>query len=144
MSKQVFLSEKKGQSVIEFAMMLPIFLLVMMVSLGACFGIYYKLVMNQLIMDVARVISVSDNETTSVIDMKIEGILEAYENHGSFLLNTTDDTLFTLSWTTQTEDVVYKVVIVNARYTGLRLPFIGIMPISDRIIFPYVDHGTGI
>jgi len=144
MIKNSFLTEKKGQSVVEFAVMLPIFLLVMMISLGMCFGIYHKLVLNDLIMDVARVVAVSDNESTTDIETKVDGILEAYEDHGAFLINTTDDTLFTLTWTTQTVDIVYKVITVSARYTGLRLPFIGILPISDRIIFPYVDHGTGI
>lgn len=140
----LFNKEQKGQSVIEFSMMLPIFLLIVMFSIEICFGTYYKMVLNHLLLDVARVVAVSDNETTSALNSKVQGILTSYQNKGSLLFQTKNTSLFTLTWTTQTVDVVYKVITVQASYTGIKLPFIGTLNVSDKLIFPYVDHGTGI
>lgn len=129
-----------GQSIVEFSLMLPIFLLVMMFAIELCFGAYYKIVINQLLLDVARVVSVSDNETSTQTNNKIQAILNAYQNQGAIYLKAKDTSLFTVSWTIQTVNIIYKVVTVKARYTGVRLPFIGTLPVSDQLIFPFVEH----
>jgi Flp pilus assembly protein TadG len=140
----IFTKEQKGQSIVEFSLMLPVFLLIMMFIIEICFGVYYKIVINQILLDVARVVAVSDNETITQTNNKVQAILDAYQSHGAIFIRTKDTSLFSVSWTTQTIDIIYKVITVKARYTGLRLPFMGTLPVSDQIIFPYVEAGSGI
>jgi Flp pilus assembly protein TadG len=131
---------QQGQSIVEFSLMLPVFLLVMMFAIELCFGVYYKIVINQLLLDVARVVAVSDNETSTQTNNKIQAILNAYQSQGAIYLKAKDTSLFTVSWTVQTINIIYKVATVKARYTGVRLPFIGTLPVSDQLIFPFVEH----
>jgi Flp pilus assembly protein TadG len=141
---KVLKKEQKGQSIVEFSMMLPVFLLIMFFAIELSFGVYYKMVLNQLILDVARVVSVSKNETTTQLNNKVQAVLSAYQNKSAIVFQTRNTSLFTFSWTIETVDVIYKVIVVKARYTGIKLPFIGTLPVSDQIIYPYIDHGIGI
>ena len=134
-----FKNQQKGQSIVEFSMMLPVFLLIVMFSIEICFGVYYKMVLNQLLLNVARAVAVSENETSAQLDNKIQAILTSYQNHGAIQFKTKDTSLFTLSWTKKTENIIYKIVTIKAVYTGVRLPFIGTLTVSDQLVFPYVD-----
>jgi Flp pilus assembly protein TadG len=134
-----FRTQEKGQSIVEFSMMLPVFLLIVMFSIEICFGTYYRIVLNQLLINAARVVAVSENETSTQLNNKIQAILASYQNQGAIKFSTTDTSLFTLSWTKQTVNVIYKTVTVKAKYTGVRLPFVGTLTILDQLVFPYVD-----
>lgn len=142
MKTKLYLSVgQKGQSIVEFSLMLPVFLLIMMFIVELCFGVYYKIVINQILIDVARVVAVSDNETTAQTNNKIQAILNAYQSQGAIFIKAKDTSLFNVTWTIQTVNVIYKIITVKARYTGQRLPFIGTLPVSDQLIFPFVQAG---
>jgi Flp pilus assembly protein TadG len=133
--------EQIGQSIVEFSLMIPVFLLIMMFAIEICFGVYYKMVLNHLLIDVARVVSVSSFETPTQLNNKIQSLLTSYQSQGALLFRTKDASLFSVSWTIQTIDVLnQKVITVKARYTGVRLPFIGTLPVSDQLIYPYVSY----
>lgn len=136
-----FSNDRKGQSIVEFALMVPLLLMCIMVFLEISFNVYYKMVLNHLLLDVARIVAVSKDEPTSQTNSKIQSVIDAYANQGAIIFRTKDSSKFSVSWQGPTvENVIYKSIVVRARYTGIRLPFVGPLPVSDEIIFPYVDH----
>ena len=144
MSRWREFKKEKGQSLVEFALLLPIMLFIMMFAIEISMGAYYKMVVNQIMLDVARVVAVSDNETSGALNLKVQAILTAYQSQGALHILSRDTSLFSVTWTTETVDIIYKIITVTGRYTGVRLPFIGTLPIGDQLIYPFLDHGTGI
>jgi len=136
-----FNNDSKGQSIVEFAVMVPILLLTIMVFLEMSFSIYYKIVLNHLLLDVARIVAISKDETSTQINAKIQAIRNAYANEGAFLFRTNDSSKFSITWEGPTTvNIIYKTITVQASYTGIQLPFIGPLPVSDELVFAYVDQ----
>lgn len=136
--------KEQGQSVVEFALLLPILLFIVMFAIEISMGAYYKMILNQIMLDVARIVAVSDNQTSSELNADVQAILTAYQNQGALHIRATDTSLFSITWSTETVDILYKIITVTGRYTGVQLPFIGTLPVSDQLVYPFLDHGSGI
>lgn len=129
---------------VEFALLLPVLLFIVMFAIEICMGSYYKMVLNHIMLDVARVVAVSETESAGDLNQKIQGILTAYQNQGALHIHSRDASLFSVTWTTETVDILYKVITVTGRYNGVRLPFIGNLLVSDQLIYPFVVHSSGL
>jgi len=131
--------KQKGQSLVEFAVLLPVLLFVVMFAIEISMGAYYKMILNQIMLDVARVVAVSDAGSTEDLNEKVQGILTAYQSQGALRILSSDTSLFSITWTSETIDIFYSLITVTGRYTGVRLPFIGTLPVSDQLVYPYID-----
>ena len=82
-NKRVFVlpQPEKGQSIVEFALFLPVILLVVFVSIQISIIAYYRLVLNQVLTDLARTVSVTENPDNVVCQNRIESILDFYSEN---------------------------------------------------------------
>jgi len=127
---------EEGQSIVELALLLPILLLVTFFALEISLGAYYKLTLNNMVREVARIVSVSESETPEVTNEKVNAIVQVYSTNGPLVLEVDDPEKFNLTWEESILDVTYKTITVSATYNGLKLPFIGKMAVKSVLIYP--------
>lgn len=134
--RKLFKESEKGQSVVELALFLPIILLITFFALEISLGTYYKLILNNIVREVARVVSVSEGEAPEATEEKINNLLQAYSANGPLVLPVNDPEKFELILEENILDITYKSIEVKATYRGLDLPFIGPLTVSSNIVFP--------
>lgn len=125
-----------GQSIIELALLLPIMLLITFFALEISLGAYYKLTLNNMVREIARVVSVSEGEAPETTEEKVNNIVHAYSTNGPLVLPVNDPSKFDLMWEESILDVTYKAITVKATYRGLELPLIGPLTISANLVYP--------
>lgn len=125
-----------GQSIVEFALLLPIMLLITFFVLSIALGNYYKTTLNNMIREVARVVSVSENEAPEKTEEKVNKVVQAYATFGPLVLEVDDADKFKLEWDEEIVSITYKAITVSATYSGLDLPFIGPFAVSSKLVYP--------
>ncbi len=130
------MKSEKGQSIVEFAFIVGLLFLVMMVFINLGLGVYYKIQLNQLAHDMARVYSLSSYEDLSTTAQKIDFLLDHYENGGPFVLELRDSSRF--NYTVHEEEYSEKLYMVSVRctYWGAFYPFVGRLQISSQHTYP--------
>jgi Flp pilus assembly protein TadG len=135
---------EKGQSTVELALFIPFILFVTFFAVEIVLGSYYGLVLNNVVREVARIVSVSEGENPSVTQTKVNNLLNRFSTDGPLRLEVNDPALFSLTWQETLLDTYYKQITVQTTYRGLKLPFIGPLNISASIIFPKLSLPPGI
>lgn len=142
MNKASFHNKENGQSIVEFALFLPIILLVVFVAIQISIIAYYRLVVNQVLSDIARTISVTENPDDSVCQNRINSILDFYSQHAIIPIDLNNADLFTWQWVRQDSIDNQEIVIISCSYRGMRLPFVDEYVISDSLCYPSVFSTT--
>lgn len=127
---------ENGQSIVEFALLLPIMLLITFFALELSLSTYYKLTLNNMVREVARVISVSESEEPEVTSSKVNTIIQTFATEGPLVLEVNDPEKFTLNWNEEIINVTYKSITVSATYSDLSLPFIGPIVVKSMLVYP--------
>ncbi|MCE5223928.1 pilus assembly protein [bacterium] len=129
---------EKGQSIVEFALFLPVILLVVFVAIQITIIAYYRLLLNQALTDIARTIAVTENPDNTVCQNRIDSILDFYSENALVAMPLDNNALFTWGWEREATAGLHGVVIIRGVYQGMRLPFISDYVISDSICYPSV------
>ncbi len=131
-----FCRNENGQSIVEFALLLPIMLLITFFALELSLSTYYKLTLNNMVREVARVVSVSESEAPEVTSSKVNSIIQTFAAKGPLRLEVNDPEKFTLDWNEEIINVTYKSITISATYSGLSLPFIGPVVVKSMLVYP--------
>jgi len=131
-----FFKSENGQSIVEFALLLPVMLLITFFALELSLSTYYKLTLNNMVREVARVISVSESEAPEVTSGKINTIIQTFATKGPLVLEVNDPEKFNLDWNEEIINVTYKSITISATYNGLSLPFIGPIVVKSMLVYP--------
>jgi len=127
---------EKGQSIIEFALFLPLILFVIFVAIQISMVAYYRLALNQILTDLARTISVTENPEEASCQNRVESILTFYSEHTMLSMQVDNSSIFTWNWTRETTPEQIDMVIITGTYHGMQLPFIGEYQITDSVCYP--------
>ena len=119
-------------------MFLPVILLIVFVAIQISIIAYYRLVLNQVLADLARTVSVTENPDNVVCQNRIESILEFYSENAMIPMQVDDDTLFEWEWTREATAGLNQMVVITGTYHGMRLPFIREYIITDSVCYPSV------
>lgn len=131
-------SSEKGQSIIEFALFLPIILLIVFVAIQISIIAYYRLVVNQVLTDIARTVAVVENPEDPTCQNRITSILDFYTDNAIIPMQINDSSLFTWKWSREQATTINQMIIVQCEYHGMRLPFIDDYVISDALCYPSI------
>jgi Flp pilus assembly protein TadG len=131
-----FYRNENGQSIIEFALLLPIMLLITFFALELSLSTYYKLTLNNMVREVARIISVSESETSEITSSKVDALIQTFATNGPLVLEVNDPEKFTLDWNEEIVNVTYKYITISATYKGLNFPFIGPIVVKSMLVYP--------
>jgi len=131
-------SSEKGQSIVEFALFLPVILLIVFVAIQISIIAYYRLLLNQALTDLARTIAVAENPESVLCQNRIESILDFYSENALVTMQLNDSDLFVWEWERETTVGLHELVIIRGTYHGMRLPFIREYAISDSLCYPSV------
>jgi len=142
MNKTNLNKNENGQSIVEFALFLPVILLVVFVSIQISIIAYYRLVINQVLSDIARTVSVTENPDDSVCQNRINGILDFYSQNTIITMEINNTDLFSWQWIRQDSIENHELVIISCSYKGMRLPFVEEYIISDSLCYPSVYGST--
>lgn len=129
---------EKGQSIVEFALFLPVILLIVFVAIQISIIAYYRLLLNQALTDIARTIAVTENPDNTVCQNRIESILDFYSENALVAMQLNNNALFAWEWEREATTGLHEVVIISGTYHGMKLPFINDYIISDSICYPSV------
>ena len=140
MNKRLFSRQpsEKGQSIVEFALFLPVILLIVFVAIQISIIAYYRLLLNQALTDLARTIAVTENPESVLCQNRIESILDFYSENAVISMQLNDSDLFVWEWERETTVGLHALVIISGTYHGMRLPFIREYIISDSLCYPSV------
>ena len=131
-----FYINENGQSIIEFALLLPIMLLITFFALELSLSTYYKLTLNNMVREVARIISVSESETSEITSSKVDALIQTFATNSPLVLEVNDPEKFTLDWNEEIVNVTYKYITISATYKGLNFPFIGPIVVKSMLVYP--------
>ena len=131
-------SNEKGQSIVEFALFLPVILLIVFVAIQISIIAYYRLLLNQALTDIARTIAVTANPDDVVCQNRIDSILDFYSENAMITMQLNNSALFTWEWVREATEGLNEMVIISGTYHGMRLPFIRDYVISDSLCYPSV------
>lgn len=132
------IKQQEGQSLVEFAFLIGFMLLVTVVFINLGMGVYYKIQLNQLAHDMARVYSLADFEEPSETTQKIDFLLDYYEGSGPFVLDVQNINRF--NYTVHEEEYSEKLYMVRVQctYRGAFYPLVGRLQIRSSHTYPKI------
>jgi len=131
---------EKGQSTIELALFIPIFLLTAFLIVEIILGSYCRLVLNNVVREVARIVSVSEGENPDLTQAKVKKILDRFSANGPIRLDENEPEIFSLTWEENILDISYKTITVKATYRGIKIPLVGTLNVTASIIYPKLSR----
>jgi hypothetical protein len=89
-----------------------------------------------MVREVARIISVSESETSEITSSKVDALIQTFATNGPLVLEVNDPEKFTLDWNEEIVNVTYKYITISATYKGLNFPFIGPIVVKSMLVYP--------
>ncbi len=120
----------------EFAFLIGFMLLVTVVFINLGMGVYYKIQLNQLAHDMARIYSLAEFEEPFETSQKIDYLLDYYEGSGPFVLDVQNPARFSYAVHEEEYSDSLHMVSVRCTYQGAFFPFVGRLQIGSRHTYP--------